>query len=126
MTIHHIHIRCLQFSHFFSQFSGADYVKKVEVMYCELCAIYLPRTSEEDVALANHCRTRNHLQRYVRYKDDRALRKEAERIHRRDKAEQEARKAQEVNVSSSYLPYVQQKIKFHVFLFHFGLIAERS
>lgn len=75
---------------------GADYVKKVEVMYCELCAIYLPRTGEEDVALANHCRTRNHLQRYVRYKDDRALRKEAERIHRRDKAEQEARnKAQE-------------------------------
>ena len=77
---------------------GADYVKKVEVMYCELCAIYLPRTGEEDVALANHCRTRNHLQRYVRYKDDRALRKEAERIHRRDKAEQEARsKAQEVS-----------------------------
>ncbi|XP_034233217.1 uncharacterized protein LOC117640631 isoform X2 [Thrips palmi] len=76
---------------------GADYVKKVEVMYCELCAIYLPRTGEEDVALANHCRTRNHLQRYVRYKDDRALRKEAERIHRRDKAEQEARnKAQEI------------------------------
>lgn len=79
--------------------TGADYVKKVEVMYCELCAIYLPRTGEEDVALANHCRTRNHLQRYVRYKDDRALRKEAERIHRRDKAEQEARsKAQDVNV----------------------------
>lgn len=74
---------------------GADYVKKVQVMYCELCGIYLPRTGEEDVALANHCRTRNHLQRYVRYKDDRALRKEAERIHRRDKAEQEARKAQE-------------------------------
>lgn len=77
---------------------GADYVKKVEVMYCELCAIYLPRTGEEDVALANHCRNRNHLQRYVRYRDDRALRKEAERIHRRDKAEQEARsKAQEAN-----------------------------
>ena len=103
--------------------TGADYVKKVEVMYCELCAIYLPRTGEEDVALANHCRTRNHLQRYVRYKDDRALRKEAERIHRRDKAEAEARsKAQETNVRSfktNFASYQNAFLKFALFLFLF-------
>jgi hypothetical protein len=40
-------------------------------------------------ALSIHCRTRTHLQRYVRYRDDRALRSRAEKIHHRKEAAKE-------------------------------------
>nr|CAD7590309.1 unnamed protein product [Timema genevievae] len=73
---------------------GNEYVKQIEVLYCELCMMYLSRHQSKDKALALHCRTRTHLQRYVRYRDDRALRREAERIHRKEQKEKEAREAE--------------------------------
>ena len=84
--------------------SGADYVRKVQVLYCDLCEMYLPRREQMEAALTSHCRTRVHLQRYVRHRDDVHLRREAERIHRRDKAEQEARNKalKEVSWPESY------------------------
>lgn len=82
---------------------GAEYVKKIEVYFCDLCRLYLPRLDQPERALAIHCRTRTHLQRYVRYRDDRALRNKAEKIHHRKEAakenavkEAEAKKSLEV------------------------------
>ncbi|XP_032688591.1 zinc finger CCCH domain-containing protein 13-like isoform X2 [Odontomachus brunneus] len=60
---------------------GAEYIKRVEVQYCELCKIYLPRSENTERAVALHCSTRSHLKRYVRDNDDKALRRQAERIH---------------------------------------------
>ncbi|KAL4712729.1 hypothetical protein ACJJTC_008026 [Scirpophaga incertulas] len=65
---------------------GSEHIKKVEVWYCELCRVYLPRAepggTEEAEALRRHCRLRIHLGRYVQHRDTRTLRKHAERIHR--------------------------------------------
>ncbi|TGZ55962.1 Uncharacterized protein DBV15_08031 [Temnothorax longispinosus] len=60
---------------------GAEYIKRVEVQYCELCKVYLPRSENIERAVALHCSTRSHLKRYVRDNDDKALRRQAERIH---------------------------------------------
>ncbi|XP_014487807.1 PREDICTED: uncharacterized protein DDB_G0283697-like isoform X3 [Dinoponera quadriceps] len=60
---------------------GAEYIKRVEVQYCELCKVYLPRSENTERAVALHCSTRSHLKRYVRDNDDKALRRQAERIH---------------------------------------------
>ncbi|KAK0181468.1 hypothetical protein PV327_003752 [Microctonus hyperodae] len=60
---------------------GAEYVKLVEAQFCELCKMYLPRNENIEKALAFHCSTRSHLKRYVRDNDDKALRRQAERIH---------------------------------------------
>ncbi|XP_063982547.1 eukaryotic translation initiation factor 5B-like isoform X2 [Diachasmimorpha longicaudata] len=60
---------------------GAEYIKRVEVQFCELCKIYLPRNENSERAVALHCSTRSHLKRYVRDNDDKALRRQAERIH---------------------------------------------
>jgi hypothetical protein len=68
---------------------GSEYVKKIEVYFCELCRIYLPRLDQPERALSIHCRTRTHLQRYVRYRDDRALRSKAEKIHHRKEVAKE-------------------------------------
>ncbi|KOB77989.1 Zinc finger protein on ecdysone puffs [Operophtera brumata] len=65
---------------------GSEHIKKMEVWYCELCRVYLPRVesggTEETDALRRHCRLRIHLGRYVQHRDTRTLRKHAERIHR--------------------------------------------
>ncbi|XP_015126691.1 golgin subfamily A member 6-like protein 22 isoform X2 [Diachasma alloeum] len=60
---------------------GAEYIKRVEVQFCELCKVYLPRNENSERAVALHCSTRSHLKRYVRDNDDKALRRQAERIH---------------------------------------------
>ncbi|EZA46844.1 DNA ligase 1 isoform X2 [Ooceraea biroi] len=60
---------------------GAEYIKRVEVQYCELCKVYLSRSENMERAVALHCSTRSHLKRYVRDNDDKALRRQAERIH---------------------------------------------
>lgn len=39
---------------------GEEYVKKVEVYYCEICQRYLSRTEPVDKVLELHCRTRAH------------------------------------------------------------------
>ncbi|XP_060803736.1 zinc finger protein on ecdysone puffs isoform X2 [Amyelois transitella] len=64
---------------------GSEHIKKVEVWWCELCRVYLPRAeagAEEAEALRRHCRLRLHLGRYVQHRDTRTLRRHAERIHR--------------------------------------------
>ncbi|XP_073958499.1 uncharacterized protein [Choristoneura fumiferana] len=65
---------------------GNEHIKKLEVWWCELCRVYLPRAeaggAEEAEALRRHCRLRIHLGRYVQHRDTRTLRKHAERIHR--------------------------------------------
>ncbi|XP_024947199.1 zinc finger protein on ecdysone puffs isoform X3 [Cephus cinctus] len=61
---------------------GAEYIKRVEVQFCELCKVYLPQKSDNsERAIALHCSSRIHLKRYVRDNDDKALRRQAERIH---------------------------------------------
>ncbi|XP_026319756.1 zinc finger protein on ecdysone puffs isoform X2 [Hyposmocoma kahamanoa] len=65
---------------------GNEHIKKLEVLWCELCRVYLPRAeaggAEEAEVLRRHCRLRIHLSRYVQHRDTRTLRKQAERIHR--------------------------------------------
>lgn len=65
---------------------GSEHIKKLEVWWCELCRVYLPRAeaggAEEAESLRRHCRMRIHLGRYVQHRDTRTLRKHAERIHR--------------------------------------------
>ncbi|XP_068626512.1 zinc finger protein on ecdysone puffs isoform X2 [Battus philenor] len=65
---------------------GSEHIKKMEVWWCELCRVYLPRTeaggAEESETLRRHCRLRIHLGRYVQHRDTRTLRRHAERIHR--------------------------------------------
>ncbi|XP_063240918.1 uncharacterized protein LOC134541413 isoform X2 [Bacillus rossius redtenbacheri] len=72
---------------------GSEYVKLMEVYFCDLCHIYLPRLEPKERAIPIHCRSRTHLQCYVRFRDDRALRREAERIHRKEVKEKEQREA---------------------------------
>nr|WPT26572.1 hypothetical protein [Gryllus pennsylvanicus] len=69
---------------------GSEYIKKVEVLFCEMCRSYLPRLDQPERALSIHCRSRPHLTRYVRYRDDRSLRREAERVHQRKETKENA------------------------------------
>jgi hypothetical protein len=72
---------------------GSEHIKKVEVLYCGLCRMYLPRREEKELATRRHCGTRSHLRLYIRYRDDKQLREEAEKIHKRHQEEREAAKA---------------------------------
>ncbi|KPI94841.1 hypothetical protein RR46_11845 [Papilio xuthus] len=83
---------------------GSEHIKKVEVLWCELCRVYLPRgaggagaeagSAEEAEALRRHCRMRTHLGRYVQHRDTRTLRRHAERIHRQLHQQKEDEKAE--------------------------------
>lgn len=42
---------------------GSEYIKRVEVQFCELCKVYLPRSENNERAVALHCSTRSHLKR---------------------------------------------------------------
>ena len=42
---------------------GSEYIKRVEVQFCELCKVYLPRNESNERAVALHCSTRSHLKR---------------------------------------------------------------
>lgn len=58
-------------------------MKKVTAFYCELCRFYLSRTDDNEAeVLARHCQNRAHMKRYVSARDDLALRKKAEKLHR--------------------------------------------
>ncbi|KAK9499963.1 hypothetical protein O3M35_002891 [Rhynocoris fuscipes] len=71
---------------------GSEFCKLVEVYFCELCKIYLPRLDDKDRALTVHCRSRTHLQRYIRSRDDRTLRRKAVRLHKeREKLKEKAK-----------------------------------
>jgi len=73
---------------------GIEQIKKVEVHYCELCRMYLPRVEEGELekTLAKHCKQRTHMQRYIRYKEDKELANRAERLQRKEIAEKEREK----------------------------------
>ncbi|XP_022918577.1 zinc finger protein on ecdysone puffs-like isoform X2 [Onthophagus taurus] len=76
---------------------GIEHVKKVEVYYCDLCSMYLPRREESEMPkkIAEHCKLRTHLRRYVSYKEDKELAKRAERLQRRETLEKEKEKEKE-------------------------------
>lgn len=63
-------------------FKGSEFCKLMEVYFCELCKIYLPRLDDKERALTVHCRSRTHLQRYIRSRDDRNLRRKAVKLHK--------------------------------------------
>lgn len=71
---------------------GNEHVKKIEVLYCELCRYYLPHLEDPDAALQKHCSTRNHLRAYLRYKENQSLKITAEMIHRRDHKEKHSKR----------------------------------
>lgn len=71
---------------------GNEHVKKIEVLYCELCRYYLPHLEDPEAALQKHCSTRNHLRAYLRYKENQSLKITAELIHRRDHKEKHPKK----------------------------------
>ncbi|KAF5303342.1 hypothetical protein FQR65_LT08255 [Abscondita terminalis] len=73
---------------------GIEQIRKVEVNYCELCHMYLPRVDDNDLekTLAKHCKQRTHLQRYIRYKEDKEIASRAERLQRKETAEKEREK----------------------------------
>jgi len=70
---------------------GSEHVKKVEVYYCDLCYIYLPRKEDLEASLKRHCAGRTHLRAYVRHRDDKNLRIQAERIHRKHQEQRDAK-----------------------------------
>lgn len=84
---------------------GAEHVKKVEVQYCDLCSMYLPRREEPEKTLAIHCKTRSHLKLYIRKREDKKLRERAERIHKKKlsdaKAKKDAKKEKDTSVSEA-------------------------
>lgn len=72
---------------------GNEHVKKIEVLYCELCRYYLPHLEDPDAALQKHCSTRNHLRAYLRHKEIQSLKITAQMIaHRRDHKEKHPKK----------------------------------
>nr|XP_029725815.1 zinc finger protein on ecdysone puffs isoform X2 [Aedes albopictus] len=84
---------------------GGEHVKKVEVQYCDLCNMYLPRREDPEKMLAMHCKTRSHLKLYIREREDKKLRERAERIHKKKlsdaKAKKDAKKEKETSVSEA-------------------------
>lgn len=84
---------------------GGEHVKKVEVQYCDLCRMYLPRRDEPEKVLAQHCKTRSHLKLYIRQREDKKLRERAERIHKKKlsdaKAKKEAKKEKDASATEA-------------------------
>ncbi|XP_058459040.1 ABC transporter F family member 4 [Malaya genurostris] len=85
---------------------GSEHVKKVEVQYCDLCNMYLPRREDPEKVLRMHCKTRSHLRVYIRNREDKKLRERAERIHKKKlsdaKTKQDAKKdASEADTSET-------------------------
>lgn len=81
----------------------------MEVYFCDLCKTFLPRIEDQEQALAIHCRGRSHLRWYVKKRDDLALRKRAEQIHR---LREEQRKAL-LKVTKSFMIF--EKLLWNVF-----------
>ncbi|XP_073976126.1 uncharacterized protein isoform X2 [Rhodnius prolixus] len=80
---------------------GSEFCKLMEVYFCELCKIYLPRLDDKERALTVHCRSRTHLQRYIRSRDDRNLRRKAVKLHKeREKLREKEKKTTSKDESS--------------------------
>ena len=67
--------------------------------------MYVGRGNDEMIPsiLARHCKQRTHMQRYIRYKEDKDLEKRAEKLQRKETAEKEDKERQnrENNVEDS-------------------------
>ncbi|XP_059613323.1 uncharacterized protein LOC132259630 isoform X2 [Phlebotomus argentipes] len=87
---------------------GAEHVKKVETLYCELCRVYMSHRDDPERVLSVHCSGRGHLRAYLRFKENKSLRQEAERVHRKHE-EEEKKKAAEAEKSSKDDSAEQQK-----------------
>lgn len=72
---------------------GVEQIRKVEVQYCDLCRIYLARGDEAamEKIIARHCKQLTHMQRYIRYKEDKEIEKRAQRLQRKEAAERKAK-----------------------------------
>lgn len=72
---------------------GIEQIRKVDAYYCDLCKMYVGRGNEEIMPpiLARHCKQRTHMQRYIRYKEDKDLEKRAEKLQRKETAEKEGK-----------------------------------
>ncbi|KYB28932.1 hypothetical protein TcasGA2_TC032287 [Tribolium castaneum] len=75
---------------------GIEQIRKVEAYYCDLCKMYVGRGSDDMITpiLARHCKQRTHMQRYIRYKEDKDLEKRAEKLQRKETAEKEGKEKQ--------------------------------
>lgn len=71
---------------------GSEHVNKVEVQFCDLCNMYLPRRDDPEKVLRTHCKTRSHLRLYIRNREDKKLRERAERIHKKKLSDAKAKK----------------------------------
>ncbi|EAT43281.1 AAEL005277-PA [Aedes aegypti] len=84
---------------------GREHVKKVEVQYCDLCNMYLPRRDDPEQMVAMHCKTRSHLKLYIHEREDKKLRERAERIHKKKlsdaKAKKNAKKEKDASISEA-------------------------
>jgi hypothetical protein len=75
---------------------GIEQIRKIEAYYCDLCKMYVGRGNDEMMPsiLARHCKQRTHMQRYIRYKEDKDLEKRAEKLQRKETAEKEVKERQ--------------------------------
>lgn len=62
---------------------GAEFVKDVQVKYCDLCQRFLSRDDGE-AGVRKHCAERRHLNRYVEHKENERLRLSAVKIHQQE------------------------------------------
>lgn len=56
---------------------GLEKIRKIEVHYCDLCKMYLPRGEENELSdiLTKHCKQKVHSKRYARLKEKEDLEK---------------------------------------------------
>lgn len=101
---------------------GIEQIRKVEVYYCDLCRMYLPRVEDSELprVLSKHCKLRTHMQQYVRYKEDKDLAKHAERLQRKENAEKENKEKKVcviINTTAhfNFLNNMLQKFEFPTF-----------
>lgn len=64
-------------------FIGSEFVKEIQVKWCDLCQCYLPREDTES-GLRRHCAKRSHLNNYLEHKEIERIRLAAVRIHQQE------------------------------------------
>lgn len=88
---------------------GAEFVHKVEVLYCEVCRAYLPRFIDEKRAMKMHCWTKTHLRCYFRFGNDKLL----ERIQGKDGKKPSKENENEVGIGvSRMVVLIQAEVMF--------------
>lgn len=70
---------------------GSEFVKEIQVKYCDLCQGYLPREDGE-AAVRKHCAKRSHLNNYLEHKEIERLRLAAVKIHQQEEKKRQIEK----------------------------------